>query len=151
MAEFTDYLTSLNRRSESPSFTDYLEDSPPSFTDYLDTETRLQRYSQSVVPQELEPTSPMGVGSAFTGGFWSGLTLGYGAPERTPEEVEAMTTGELVSESIGHLAGGALPFIITSAVTGGYGAPVAGANYMNKAYKSLGLIRKYGDAVKRAE
>ena len=151
MAEFTDYLTSLNRRSESPSFTDYLEDSPPSFTDYLDTETRLQRYSQSVVPQELEPTSPMGVGSAFTGGFWSGLTLGYGAPERTAEEVEAMTTGELVSESIGHLAGGALPFIITSAVTGGYGAPVAGANYMNKAYKSLGLIRKYGDAVKRAE
>jgi hypothetical protein len=105
---FTEYLDSLNKAGRPTSFTDYLDTNISGFTDYLDTQNRLQGYSQSVVPQELEPTSPMGVGSAFTGGFWSGLTLGYGAPERTAEEVEAMTTGEVVSESIGHLAGGAL-------------------------------------------
>ena len=148
---FTDYLNSLNTRSKSPSFTDYLEDNPISFTDYLDTQNRLQGYSQSVLPQELEPASPMGVGSAFGSGLWSGFSLGYGAPERTEEEMAAMTTGELVSESVGHLVGGAIPFIAASAITGGYGAPVAGANYMNKAYKSLNLIRKYGDVVKKSE
>ena len=160
MAEFTDYLDSLNRRNQAPSFTDYLENDKlqniyldkPSFTDYLTVENRLDNYRRGVLPrpEELEPASPLGIGGAFAGGFKSGFTLGWAGTERTAEEVEAMTTGELFAEALGGIAGGAAPFIGASLLSGGAGAPAVGASYMKRAYDAITLIGKHGRTVKNA-
>ena len=150
---FTEYLDSLNKSGEPTSFTDYLDTNISGFTDYLDTQNRLQGYSQSVLPkkEDLEPSSPLGLAGAFGSGIVSGATLGWAGSERTPEEAEAMTTGELFAEAFGGIVGGSIPFIAASAITGGYGAPVAGAGYMNRAYKSLKLIKNSGDIIKKAQ
>jgi hypothetical protein len=160
MAEFTDYLDSLNRRNRAPSFTDYLENDKlqniyldkPSFTDYLTVENRLDNYRKSVLPrpEELEQAAPLGMIGSFAGGFKSGISLGHWGTERTAEEVEAMTTGELFAEAIGGISGGALPFIGASLLTGGYGAPVAGAAYMSRAYQALNLVGKHGRTIRNA-
>ena len=149
---FTDYLED-STEVKPISFTDYLEsNSPsafdkPSFTDYLSPSYDVNQY-KSILPkkEELSPSSPMGLSGSFFSGLVSGATLGYYG-QRTPEEYQAMTTGEKVFEAVGNIAGGTLPFVGLSLATGGFGTPVAGAKYMKDAYKALNLINKNKKAI----
>ena len=150
---FTDYLQS--QQNQPVSFTDYLElnsttafDSP-SFTDYLSASYDIDNYRTNVLPKkdELSPSSPMGLTGSFFSGLSSGASLGYFGADRTPEEYQAMTTGEKVAETVGNIAGGTLPFLGLSLLTGGVGTPVAGAKYMKDAYRALNLINKNKKAV----
>ena len=150
---FTDYLQS--QQNQPVSFTDYLElnsttafDSP-SFTDYLSASYDIDNYRTNVLPKkdELSPSSPMGLTGSFFSGLSSGASLGYFGADRTPEEYQAMTTGEKVAEAVGNITGGTLPFLGLSLLTGGVGTPVAGAKYMKDAYRALNLINKNKKAV----
>ena len=75
----------------------------------------------------------------FMGALWSGLksgaTLGWASDMVT--EPQSMTFGEEVANLTGELAGGLLPFIGVSAITGGSSAPIAGAKYSKKCLSSL--------------
>ena len=149
---FTDYLED-STEVKPISFTDYLESNSPStfdkpnFTDYLSPSYDVNQY-KSILPkkEELSPSSPMGLSGSFFSGLASGMSLGYYG-QRTPEEYQAMTTGEKVFEAIGNIAGGTLPFVGLSLATGGFGTPVAGAKYMKDAYKALNLINKNKKAI----
>ena len=91
--------------------------------------------------EPLTPRDPVGFAGALGRGFASGATLGYWETHM-PDD---MTTGELTGQVIGELAGGLIPLAGFSAITGGFGAPVAGAARMQKAYA---LLSKHKNASK---
>ena len=97
--------------------------------------------------EPLTPRDPVGFAGALGRGIVSGATLGY-VETHMPDD---MTTGELSGQVIGELAGGLVPLLGVSAVTGGFGAPVAGAARMKKAYDLLSKIKETSGVIVRSE
>ena len=111
-----------------------------------------QQQKEAITPtkeeqEELLPRATPGFKGALVEGFKSGLTLGY-ASEEFPED---MTTGELSGMLIGEMAGGLGPLLGFSAVTGGFGAPVAVASKMKRAYDIVKIIGRTKNKLRVAE
>ena len=124
-----------------------------STTDPFSEYARLVEESQqSATPdyegvEPLTPRDPVGFAGALGRGIVSGATLGY-VETHMPDD---MTTGELSGQVIGELAGGLVPLLGVSAVTGGFGAPVAGAARMKKAYDLLKKIKETSGVIAKSE
>lgn len=108
--------------------------------------------SRSVAMTGTELTEQESVGflESLGAGLKSGISLGYWGGE--PAASEAMTTGEQIARMTGELAGGILPFLGVSLLTGGVGAPVALAGKtMQKSYKALRVLGKSSKKIKDAQ